>query len=378
MTDILSELGNGMSSREMYELIIRKILSGKNTVIYTPIDPTTNKIPQKILNKYPSKKIKENVILSYSPNIHRMYLEKGKIPILFVNYSIVLDYHYYGKSKPPERPLEYQIEDWKNGYMWGRTPIPNSEYPESKIKQIEKELGEPILTGWYWVKYHARLVTLPKEIAEIERGIIKVTYVRPLTIKTIIKSIIEDPYTYFTNEKKNITQNLNSLLSSIGFTIDNELEYEIDGKKYRGIQIFLSNDNKYYIVYVPIVRKPEAQIIQLAPLIVIALIIIAISFAVGEYFITKAEIISATEKTKREEIALNFLAEHPEYANNPEVAKEVLNTMLELNKDPSGNSLLPSEDTLLNYVKWGSIGILGLVGGIILLTLLRYLPEPKR
>jgi len=62
---------------------------------------------------------------------------------LVVDYTTVLDFKYYGESKPPERNKELQIEDWRNGYMWGRfyvAPPPPYCTP----------------TGWYWVKYKVK------------------------------------------------------------------------------------------------------------------------------------------------------------------------------------------------------------------------------
>lgn len=362
-----------MSDNALLEMGIRDILAGTDTVIYTPIDPRTNKIPSRVLDSYPSKKIKDNIHIRYSPNIHKMYLETGKIPLLFVNYKTVLDYKYYGTERPPERPLEKQFEDWRNGYMWGRTPIPNTSHPEKDIKALEVLYGAKIPRGWYWVKYHARLVTLPAVIGKIERGLVKVSYAIPSTLATT--PLIKDLYQYITKENQKIMQNLIDLLGTVGYKIDNELEYEVGGKKYKGVQIFISKDNKNYEVYAPIVRTTAAQAIQLAPLAIVASVIIAISFSITGYFISKAVIISAKEPTKRQEAVLNFLAEHPEYKDDPELAKAILNTTESLNEDPSGTSLF---EEYAQFIKWGAIGTLGLVGGILGLSLLRYLPEPRR
>ena len=55
---------------------------------------------------------------------------------LKVDYNTVLDFEYYGTTKPPDRPKDQQIKDWENGYLMGR-------YYQEKCTP----------TGYYWVKY---------------------------------------------------------------------------------------------------------------------------------------------------------------------------------------------------------------------------------
>ena len=72
-----------------------------------------------------------------SPTIQwfeKTYKRKGAK--LVVDYGTVLEIKYAGKTKPPARSYEQQIQDWRKGYMWAR---------------VQQTKCQP--TGWYWVKY---------------------------------------------------------------------------------------------------------------------------------------------------------------------------------------------------------------------------------
>ena len=368
---------NNNLNEEIKIATILELLKSENVVVYTPLDPYKFTIPDTIQN-YKLRKIKEHYYIAFSPNCYKIFNQYDKIPILFVNYTLPISYQYYGEEEPPERSIEEQYNDWKNGYMLCRFKLPNGKITEEKLEEIENTLGEPIPRGYYWVKYHARLVEFPPELTDIYEGVIKLTYVitSPLATTPFIKNL----YEYFTNEKEKIAQNATNLLNSLGFKIDNNLQYTIGNNIYKGIQILISKDNKYYEVYVPIKKEQTAQFIQY--LIIGAIIVVAICFTVSTYMIVNAVITYAKtkedieqEKTKQLQIKLNFLSDYPDLLpyilRDPELAKAIFDTSASLNQNPSG-------DDLIKYLKYGVIGIGALVGGILLVILLKYALKPNR
>ncbi|WP_456471681.1 hypothetical protein [Methanocaldococcus sp.] len=78
----------------------------------------------------------------------RKFYPDVKKAYLYVDYRHPIAYAYAGLRKPADRPLSLQIKDWEHGYMLGRM---------SK----ERRLGFMKVRVWYWVKFPARLETIP-------------------------------------------------------------------------------------------------------------------------------------------------------------------------------------------------------------------------
>lgn len=90
--------------------------------------------------------------LSYSPALRQLEIQTGRTYELAVNYGQVLYMQYAGTSEPPDRPLADQVNDFFNGYMWGRVQVDNN----CKVSS----------TGghFYWIKYGAKLYVLPSTV----------------------------------------------------------------------------------------------------------------------------------------------------------------------------------------------------------------------
>lgn len=368
---------------------------GTTSVFYMPIDPTTNTIPPSPLESYPKRKITTNtdtVLIIYSKNLHYYYnamKARGTpiLPILFVNYGIVIGYEYYGDKMPPERDPQEQVDDWKSGYMYARVKLPNATWTETKLQQLERELGIKIPRGWYWVKYHARLIELPEDIIRMEEGVLKFDYARP---KIADLPAIGKLFDYLAKRKlPKAVEDIKKILSLLGFAID-PTPYEYEGKTYMGIKVFVSKDENSYSVIVPIKRATSAQSVGVA--LAIALVAIAVAFTVTGYLWYRVAIVDAKLRQERQEqvnSVLNNLdskdtADFIEYLKQEGFTEEQIVEILKarygayqafLNQDPSGSSLLGGYE---KYIKYGLLAIGALFGGILLLNLLQYIPKPRR
>lgn len=83
-----------------------------------------------------------------SETIRRLCREKPGNFILQVDYQDVMEWKYYGRTKPPERPYEAQLYDWTHGYQWSRVGL----YSNCKVG------GD----YYYWVKHRAKLTKMEK------------------------------------------------------------------------------------------------------------------------------------------------------------------------------------------------------------------------
>lgn len=285
---------------------------GWGTVLYVPFDPTTNQIPPQPLDSWPEKKY-GNVIVRYSPNLHRIMLqyysttdEKGTyitvIPVLFVDYKTPIRALYAGTSKPADRPLDMQYQDWKSGYMRGRSykkedskKLYCSDYGSPTIGCIPKEVI--LKAGYWWIAYEARLLELPAGLMIADSDIIKFYYKKPDGIVYKIpgfSSIAE--YVYKKKIKEQYSE-LQQILGAFGMTIYAEpwVEETSDG----------------YVVYMP-VKRISGLALPAIPMWLIGLAIISVTIIVSLHYIYKIE----AEKTGRFRLYINFLAQSQDAYNS--------------------------------------------------------------
>lgn len=372
--------------------------------IYFPFDPNNPQITTTVrkTEPWPYKEVMASdgkIRLSYSPNVHEVMLkyytkedETGKyllaIPVLVVDYGTPIWAKYYGTERPPERPIELQYQDWKSGYMLSRSKSPGKVIKVTTVdpcgyksprfgclpKQVEVYLSYP--PGYYWVKYPARLLELPPQIAYIERDVIIFTYERPGEAdKAIVGKIID--YLQKRKLKKDLPAII-SLLNGAGLEVDESLAYEYQGKIYRGIKIFVSEDGKRYEVAIPVRRKTTGQVILalpfLLPRIIMAIVVIGSLLIIKEMVFAWKEVKLAQTNVELKKIYITReVAEQMDKTINeiqqldvPDEQKaDLLNKTLEyyggiiveLSKDPSGESLFEGAE---KYIKYAAIGALGL------------------
>jgi len=289
----------------------------KKQAIYIPFDPNTFRVPADP-TKYIQKKVGD-VWLIFSPNVYQLFMneyvktdEQGRkyymsFPALFVDYMTPLEMEYYGASQPPARPLEQQINDWKNGYQLSRMRLPNEVEKDLKVTIYVGNLGLPRVlrynAGWYWVKHQARLLSVPAAVLSAERDVFKFYYKKPSGVVYRIPgfSSIAD---YIIKKKLSGegVQNIRNMLKVFGYDIDYSTTYRTDsGNVARGPAVEESKDS--YVVYIPVVRvgslAPTPEKIGL----LVVLVVIAIGFAVGVYYVYKWE----SEKNKGLSIYLDAL-----------------------------------------------------------------------
>lgn len=379
---------------EVQELFSIASVGGAYLVIYVIHDPRTGQIPFEPMNEWPKQVITDNtgrkVAIVYSPNLHRYALQKfatwspdkksyslSKVPILFVNYHLPLDYKYYGPTKPPERPLEQQFADWENGRMYSRMYIPSTDEQRKKVNEIDSMMGAKMCEGWHWVVFHADLITLPSTLYTMESGIITFGYKLPKGaniplagdyIRSKVKQRIE----------KNIPF-LVDVLRSSGLQVDNNRVYEVNGQQVKGITVAISQDNKSYEVHVPVVRVAGLALpaIPIATAMVITAIVLASITFVWAYIRLKdikarqeaLEVVRSTPENYKD--LYQFLVNNG--VNPDEAAKIAAGVTTSMN-----NALTQPQSDWEKYIKYGVAGFGLLIGAIIVLTLLQYLPKPRR
>ena len=275
--------------------------NGTTTHIYIPFDPWTWKLPTHIGN-FKSRKVGDTIVW-YSPNLHRLFLneyvkadEKGNpyfthFPVLFVDYGTPLGFTYFGTQKPPDRPLEQQVKDWRAGYQLGRRKLPNPGWSQMSIYSCVYESAKfgclrvkqfKFPEGWYWVKHQARLIDMPATMLAGVSDVLVFTYRKPSSVVFKIpgfRSIAD----YLIKRKLSGegVQKLKQILEPFGYDIDYSTPYTTkSGRRVTGPTVEESKDE--YIVYLP-VFKPAALAVQVPISLVVMTIAIAVIFAVGVY-----------------------------------------------------------------------------------------------
>lgn len=286
--------------------------NGTTKHIYTPFNPWTWKLPAQVGDKFISRKVGDTIIW-YSPNVHRAFLkhyvkadENGnpyftQFPALFVDYGTPLAFYYVGANKPPDRDLELQFKDWKNGWQLTRRQLPNPGWSQMEITTCVKECHGPgcptaclerktfhFAEGWYWVKHQARLLDLPATLLVGVSDVIVFTYKKPDNIVFKIPgfSSVAD---YIVKRKlsgEGVRQ-LGEMLATFGYEVDYTASYMTkSGKRATGPVVEESGD--YYYVYLPI-RKKTASLELISAGTAILLLAVAIFFAVAVYYVVSME-----------------------------------------------------------------------------------------
>jgi len=263
--------------------------------IYTPFDPNNWKIPADT-SKFVGKRVGDTYAW-FSPNIYRLFMEQYvkedkegnkyfyEFPILFVDYNTPLGFIYSGPEKPPDRPIEKQIEDWKNGYMWSRREL----YEDKKMMLCVPVEGNIVTCmpheyrlkkGWYWVKYQARLISAPATLITGVSDVLVFAYKKPSSFIWKVpgfRSIAD----YLIKRKLNREgiEKINEMLAPFGYSVDYDQEYITkSGHTVRGPAVEETHDE--YLVYVP-VRKRGSLGPEIGIGVVIAVVAIATAFIVG-------------------------------------------------------------------------------------------------
>ena len=380
--------------------------------MYFPFDPNNPQLTTKVMDRWPYKEITISdgkMRAYYSPNVHKIMLEyfTGRdetgtyltaIPVLIVDYGTPIRAMYAGLERPPDRPLEQQLEDWKKGYMLSRMKSPNKTITVTGVdpcayrspqfgcipKTVNYTISYPV--GWYWVQFKARLLTLPPQLLTIDRDILIFTYERPGEADSKLVGRIID---YLEKRKlKKDLPTLLSLLNSAGLEVDESQVYEYKGKLYRGIKIFVSEDGKSYEVLIPVRRKASAQLVyaipSLLPKIVMAIVIIGSLLIIRDMVFAWKEVKLAQAKASLDKIyitrdvveQLNKTIEEIKKLNIPDDQKaQLLNealkyyggTIIQLSRDPSGESLFEGIDKYLKYaaVGAGALALLYIIPKVI-------------
>jgi len=255
------------------------------TVIYVPFDPFTFEIPRE-KRDYIVREINGYRVV-YSPNVWEVfmryyakveekngkkYLVAYKIPILFVDYHTPIGAFWHGTDKPPDMPIDAQYKTWKSGYMMARVKVDN---PGPYFAPATYYLA----TGWWWVKYEARLIDMPASLLSEDRMIIKYYYKKIPGIAYKIpgvKNIAE--YIYEHKLKGDALKRIESTLATFGLQIDYSRTYKTDkGKVVKGPYVEETKDG--FVVYMPVMKVgsygPEVPAWLVAVVIVCLTIIIA-------------------------------------------------------------------------------------------------------
>jgi len=278
---------------------------GTTTHIYIPFDPDTWKLPAQV-GDFKYRKV-GNVVIWYSPNVHQFFLQEyikadrqgnpyfTEFPALLVDYGTPLGFSYAGTTKPPDRPLSVQIQDWKSGYQVGKRQLPNEGWSKMEITTCTEY--DPVLgcvdlktykfkEGYYWVNHQARLINLPATMIVGTSDVLMFTYKKPESVVFKIPgfSSIAD---YIIKKKlrgEGLDQ-VKQIVSAFGYELDYSTPYTTKGgKRVTGPCVEEVGDT--YVVYVPI-RKPASLGIGIGT----ALLAVALAtiFVVGVYAILKIE-----------------------------------------------------------------------------------------
>lgn len=274
------------------------------TVIYVPFDPETGQfyVEPRYEAPWPYKVYDDRKVF-YSPFLHEVMLkyyakQEGntlyvdRVPVLVVDYSAVLEAQYYGTERPPDRPIDWQLADWKQGYMLSRmkplcqNPV-TVEYvdpcatrsPQFGCLPSRKTATVYFAEGWWWVKFNASLLELPAEILTTTENVFTFRYKAPKGWKVPLLSQISE---YFT--KRRVKERATELMQLVGWKVEK-------------IDVERTSDTEYVVrVYT---RKIGEMAIQFLPLV--ALAIIATMFIVGAVVLYKVE----AEKTERLKITIS-------------------------------------------------------------------------
>ncbi len=379
---------------------------------YVPFDPNTMEIPSSVLDRYIKKSYQVGntlVEVIYSPNVHRIMLmyysgydpTKGqyitKLPVLYVDYNSPIHGQYAGTEKPPDRDIKAQYNDWQSGYMLGRFSLPNQTWPEDKLTQYENTYltlySEGIAMigttykfkrGWWWVKYHARLIEIPVGFVNLTKDVLIFRYVRNKSVVVPVQWIKD----YLMKRKltNEVAQGILAFLGTLGLELDTE-PYEYNGKTYQGIAAIVSSDGDWYEVLIP-VKRTTGQVV-LAPLIpllskiVVAVVVLGSLYLIKEIVFAWAEVRAKKLNLAAEKLYLtnSLIDTYEELRENAttEEEKERIDEIFggifdSLASDPGGDSTWD----IGSIVKWGAIGVGLLFGGILLLNLLQFIPRPGR
>ena len=370
--------------------------------IYLPFDPNNPVLTAEPMDRWPYRDFKDSdgtVRAQYSPNLHKILLqyytkedETGKyltaLPFLIVDYGSPFRAQYYGTTKPPERDLSLQLDDWLHGYMLARQPMKSMttkvtavdpcgyRSPRFGCMPKKKEYTLVYHGGYYWVWYPARLVTLPPQVLTVERDVLIFTYERPGEAdKAIVGKIID----YF--EKRKLKEDVPiilNLLKAAGLELDPSLAYEYNGKIYRGIKVFVSGDGKSYEVYIPVRRATRGQVapavLALASRVILAIAVIGALLIIRDIAFAWKDVKLAQANVETEKIYImknlseqldSYMREIQELDipddQKAQLMKQVLDyygtVITSLSHDPTGRTLFGD---ITKYLEYAAIGAAGL------------------
>ena len=282
------------------DMDILRPFTGMGQAVYIPFDPYTFEVPDNT-NEFKVRQLND-VKLTFSPNVYALFMteyvktdQTGRryftsFPLLFVDYKTPQEMYYYGTTEPPERPLQMQVYDWKHGYQLSRASLPNDLEPDLKITVCVGE--SPILgcipktyyynRGYYWVKHQARLIDAPASLISANRDVLKIYYKKPEGVLFKIPgfSSIADYIIKRKLSSEGVAE-LRKLVNMFGYDLDSTPYVTDAGKTVSGPYVEDTKDG--YVVYLPVVKTgslgPEI------PVGAIVAVIVAISFAVGVYYI---------------------------------------------------------------------------------------------
>ena len=349
----------------MWVLLVKAAWQGTYLNIYTPLDPDTGEIPQSSLG-WKKKTIKHgnnSVNVWFSPNVYevmfRFFATKvchqrspnvpgprlptpdvacqyviNKIPILYVDYSTIVGWMYAGPNQPGDRPLDLQLQDWKNGVMLSRIRLPNSNITEETIQEFERKLGIKIPRGYYWVAYQASLMQLPGSLATADRAVVAITVGDECT--KILGHKIRCP-----SPSKVLAQTVREFanyVAPLGFVVDTNYQYEYAGHRFTGPAIVKSGDDTYTVL-VPIVRQGSLAL----PVVAIVYGIIILSALVLVYMMVakweSVQVIYAEAEKQRSEAYqqyINLVTNLCHDPNNPACQQALQNVTAVANASKSG------------------------------------------